>query len=154
MKNNEENIIYIDDGSRKISILISNKRYDVIISAGNLLLPRFNVDDNFNYRQYVSNELLKAIQSEDRPQIEDIEIQDSEFFEKIFDVLLSDLNDFYAILDETHCDEVCEKYIRAYCIYCKKNIHTAFGDINKNLENVISDMEKSIKSIFECFNSS
>lgn len=88
MKNNEENIIYIDDGSRKISILISNKRYDVIISAGNLLLPRFNVDDNFNYRQYVSNELLKAIQSEDRPQIEDIEIQDSEFFEKIFDVLL------------------------------------------------------------------
>lgn len=120
MNNNENNIIYIDNGKKKISILISGKHYDIIISSGNFLLPNSDIDDNFNYRRHVSNEILKSIQSEEKPQIEDIEIQNNEFFEKIFDALLSNVNDFYAILNETHFDEVCEKYIRAYSNYCIK----------------------------------
>ncbi|MCI9450334.1 MAG: hypothetical protein HFE30_08830 [Clostridiales bacterium] len=154
MNNNENNIIYIDDGKKKISILISGKHYDIIISSSNLLLPNSDIDDNFNYRRHVSNEILKSIQSEEKAQIEDIEIQNNEFFEKIFDALLSNVNDFYAILNETHCDEVCEKYIRAYSNYCIKNIRTSFGNTKNNLTNAISSMGSSIKSAIEYINSS
>lgn len=154
MSNSGDNIIYIDDGKKKISISISNKQYDVIISAGRLLLPHCDVDDDFNYRQYVSNELFEAIQSDEKPQIEDIEVQNNEFFVEIFDALLYNANDFYTILDKIHCDEICEKYIRAYSNYCIKNIHKAFEHENRSLSNAISSMESSIKSTIEDINSS
>lgn len=136
--NTKDNTIYIDDGRRKINYTINGSPYSATVSVSQLLMPNCKVNNGFDFRQYVSCQLIDATDSQTKPTIEQVISQRDDFFIQIFDCCLSTETDFYAILNEIKSDEVCEHYIIAYCKYCMRGCPQASQQIGERLTQTIS----------------
>lgn len=144
-----ENIIHIDDGSKDISFKIDDVEYKITISLDELLFPKIEVDDNFDYRLYVSSQIYNAISNNVKPSIEKIKLQSDDFFISIFDNFLYDNTDFYLLYEESKSSEVCERYIETYCRFCMKNIPSALKIIDDSLSDTLAYAGKLTASVIQ-----
>lgn len=135
-----ENVIYLDDGRREIFLIINDVKYKVLISIDELLFPKSDFDDSFDCRYFVSKQLVNAIKSDVKPTINEVKLQDDDFFIDIFDVFLKGNNEFNLLLEECKTEEICKRYIETYCRYCMRNIPTVLEGVGENLSNTILKM--------------
>lgn len=70
--NIENNTIYVNDGRKRICFEIEGIHYFANISIGELLMPMVEVHEDFDYRGYVSSQLVNAVDSQQRPTIEQV----------------------------------------------------------------------------------
>lgn len=144
-----ENVIHIDDGSKDISFKIDDVEYKIIISLDELLFPKIEVDDNFDYRLYVSSQIYNAIPCNVKPSIEKIKLQSDDFFISIFDYFLYNNTDFYLLYEASKNSEVCERYIETYCRYCMRNIPSAIESMNESFSNTITRVGELTASVLQ-----
>ena len=150
MPNNmDDNTIYIDDGRRKITYTINGSTYSATVSISKLLMPNCEVNNEFNYRQYVARQLIDATNSQTKPAIEQVISQSDDFFIQIFDYYLSEETDFYLIYNEIKCDEVCEHYTAAYCKYCIRTLPQASQQISESLTQTISTISEMASNLLK-----
>lgn len=152
--NIDDNTIYLDDGRKRICFEIGGVQYSANISIGKLLFPTVEVCEDFDYRGYVSSQLINAIDSQSKPTIEQVISQDDIFYIKIFDCFLANNTEFYSIYNEIDCKEVCERYTNAYCRYCLRNISQASERINESVAQTVSTTSKMTANILESIDSS
>lgn len=144
-----ENIIHIDDGSKDISFKIDDVEYKITISLDELLFPKIEVDDNFDYRLYVSSQIYNAIPGNAKPSVEKIKLQSDDFFIGIFDCFLYDNTDFYLLYEASTNSEICERYIETYCRYCIRNIPSAIESVNDSLSDTITRVGELTASVLQ-----
>jgi len=103
---------------KEITFYIDKKRFTGYISLHELLSPKgVKLDEDFDYRQYVSNKLLESIENDFKPSIDQIKSQDDSFFSDIFDLFLSEKTDFYAMISKFSDYEICKRYAITYRKY-------------------------------------
>lgn len=147
--NIENNTIYVDDGRKKICFEIEGTHYFANISIGELLMPMVEVHEDFDYRGYVSSQLVNAVDSQQKPTIEQVISQSDTFYIQIFDCFLVDNTEFYAVYDEVSCAEICEHYIVTYCRYCMRNLSQASARINDRMEETISAISEATSNVLQ-----
>lgn len=136
----DENVIYLDDGRKEIFFTINGIEYTLIISLDELLSPKTEVNDSFDYRNFVSTQLVNAICENVKPSIQEVSSQNDKFFINIFDSFLNDNNEFYTLLEKSQAGEICERYIETYCRYRMKNLPSTLESVNENLSKTILKM--------------
>ena len=137
--------IQVDDGKRDICFEIDGVVYFAIVSLGQLLLPNVDVDASFDYRNYVSSQLVSSVYSEPRASLQQVISQEDDFFVSIFDSLLRTDADYYAIYDciETS-GEICKRYATAYHKYCLKMLPQSLNRAKKRIEQTLSSLSTAI----------
>lgn len=135
-----ENVIYLDDGRREIFFTINDVKYKVLISIDELLFPKSDFDDFFDCRYFVSKQLVNAIKGDVKPTINEVKLQDDDFFIDIFNFFLKENNEFNLLLEKCKTKEICKRYIETYCRYCMRNIPTVLEGAGENLSKTIFKM--------------
>lgn len=147
--NIDDSTIHIDDGRKRICFEIEGAHYSANVSIGELLMPAIKVSENFDYRGYVSSQLIDAIDSPSKPTVDQVKLQSNSFYIQIFDCFLANNTVFYAIYNKVNCNEVCERYTIAYCRYCLRNLPQAYEQISESLAQIISPISKMTANILE-----
>lgn len=147
--NIDNNTIYVDDGRKRICFEIEGIHYFANISIGELLMPMAEVNEGFDYRGYVSYQLVNVVESQQKPTIEQVISQSDTLFIKIFNCFFANNTEFYVVYDEINCAEVCEHYIVAYCRYCMGNLPQASARINDRIIETFSIINEATSKVLQ-----
>ena len=146
---NDENVMDLYIRKKSIYFEIEETKYHAIVSIDELLIPTIEKGDNFDYRKYVSSILLDAIDSELKPMIAQVILQDDQFFIKIFDCFLANNTEFYAVYNEINCTEICERYSTAYFKYSRNNFSKSSMQISKSFSENMTALSKIASAVFK-----